>query len=60
MTRICKDEIYDRLSRLLTNYEVPDTEAERTTESELYTMLVEIQNNWDELTGKVEQEDARP
>jgi hypothetical protein len=37
-----REEIYDKLCRVLTNYEY-----EEYDETDLYYMLVEIQNNWD-------------
>ena len=48
MTQPTKQEIYDELSRVLTDYEhepmSPDDAA-----SMLYDMLVKIQNNWEEV-----------
>lgn len=40
-----KKEIYDRLSKVLTDYE--DGEVD---ERDLYDMLVEIQNKWEYIT----------
>ena len=40
-------DIYDKLCEVLTNYEDPETEEERTTADDFYKMLVDIQNNWD-------------
>lgn len=37
-----KKEIYDKLCRVLTDYE-----NDRCSEYDLYDMLVEIQNNWE-------------
>lgn len=54
MTRMQKNEFYDRLSRFLTDYEHQDEEGFVVDESELYEMLVEIQNSWGELTGEDE------
>jgi hypothetical protein len=36
---------------VLTDYEDPDSLAEKTTEDDLYKMLVDIQNNWDLIIG---------
>lgn len=41
-----KKNIYDKLSRVLTDYEGNGSE-EKATEKDLYSMLVEIQNNWE-------------
>ena len=48
-----KNELYDELCGLLTEYEMfgedgYDTAVEAV---DLYTMLVKIQNNWEELTS---------
>lgn len=44
-----REEIYDEMCRLLTDYEHPEDvgydDVER--EAELYEMLVKIQNNWE-------------
>jgi hypothetical protein len=39
-----REEIYDEMCRLLTDYE---NESDMVTEHELYDMLVKIQNNWE-------------
>ncbi len=52
MTRMQKKALYDELSRVLTDYETG--ENGEICESDLYEMLVKIQNNWDELTGEDE------
>jgi len=39
-----KKEIYDKLCRVLTDYE---NDRDRCSEYDLYDMLVEIQNNWE-------------
>ena len=39
-----REEIYDEMCRLLTDYEC---ENDMVTEYELYDMLVKIQNNWE-------------
>ena len=59
MTRMQKNEIYDEISGLLTDYEqaVEETLGAFTPdealdfEKEFFSMLVKIQNNWEELTG---------
>lgn len=50
MNKLEKDAIYDKLCRILTDYEDPQLGQDPVTEDDLYWMLVEIQNNWDELT----------
>ena len=55
MTRMDKNHIYDRLCKTLTDYEEqfePIEDVDWSWEQELYMMLVEIQNNWEELTGE--------
>lgn len=44
-----KRDLYDELSRVITNYEVPESEEERTTTEEMYAMLVKIQSRWDDI-----------
>ena len=52
MTRMEKEAIYDEMCALLTNYENPEEcEGYEVTAEDLYSMLVEIQNNWEYLTG---------
>lgn len=46
MTRMDKNDIYDELSHVLTDFE-----EDQAGEGDLYDMLVKIQNNWEELTG---------
>ena len=43
-----KQEIYDHLCAILTIYENPDDydEDEHVTEDDLYSLLVEVTNNW--------------
>ena len=50
MNRIEKDALYDKLCRILTDYEMPEEGQDPATESDLYEMLVKIVNSWDELT----------
>lgn len=40
-----KASIYDKLSRILTDYE-----HKKANENDLYNILVDIQNNWDFIT----------
>jgi hypothetical protein len=57
MTRMDKNHIYDRLCKTLTDYEEqfePIKDVDWSWEQELYMMLVEIQNNWEEITGEDE------
>ena len=51
MTRMKKNELYDELSKVLTDYETQDENGIVVDEKDLYEMLVKIQNNWEELTG---------
>ena len=39
-----REEIYDEMCKLLTDYE---NESDMVTEHELYDMFVKIQNNWE-------------
>jgi hypothetical protein len=43
-----KQEIYDELCKVLTDYEGYGAE-EKATENDLYHMLVKIQNNWEDV-----------
>ena len=55
MTRMDKNNVYDRLCKTLTDYEEqfePIKDVDWSWEEELYAMLVEIQNNWEEITGE--------
>lgn len=57
MTRMDKNHIYDMLCKTLTDYEKqfePIKDVDWSWEQELYMMLVEIQNNWEEITGEDE------
>ena len=53
MARMKKNAIYDEMCHLLTDYETQISEGicDGVTEEDLYSMLVKIQNNWEELTG---------
>ena len=46
MTRMDKNNLYDEMCHVLTDFEYGEA-----FEEDLYTMLVKIQNNWEELTG---------
>lgn len=55
MTRMDKNNVYDRLCKTLTEYEEqfePIKDVDWSWEQELYMMLVEIQKNWEEITGE--------
>ncbi len=54
MTRMKKNELYDELSKVLTDYETQDEKGIVVTAEDLYGMLVKIQNNWEEMTGEDE------
>lgn len=51
MARMDKNQVYDELCHLLTDFEQME---EYVGEEDLYSMLVKIQNNWEELTGEDE------
>lgn len=51
MDKAEKEAIYDKMCRILTDYETPEEGQDPVTEDDLYEMLVEIQNCWDELVG---------
>jgi len=46
-----KDEMYDKISKLLTDFENQEDPADPKVnwESEFYYLLAEIQNNWDDM-----------
>ena len=46
MNKLKEKMIYDKLSRVLTDYEHGNAD-----EKDLYDMLVELQNNWSEITN---------
>lgn len=53
-----KEKIYNELTRLLTEYEWPDDSEdyiERDWETEMYEMLVKIQNRWEDTITADEQ-----
>ena len=50
-----REEIYNEIVRTLTNYEIPEDEDHKTTEEDLYLLLVKIQNRWeDTITAEVQ------
>lgn len=49
MNKLQKNAIYDEMCGLLTDYETGEKDV---NSADLYEMLVKIQNNWEELTGK--------
>ena len=53
MNKLEKLQLYDEMSMLLTEYEEAKSgeDLEKNYEMDLYTMLVKIQNVWEELTG---------
>lgn len=49
-----REDIYNEIVRTLTNYEIPEDEEHRTTEKDLYFLLVKIQNRWeDTITAEI-------
>ena len=54
MTRMQKNDLYDEVCRVLTDYEQQDGEDFIVDADDLYQMLVKVQNNWEELTGEDE------
>ena len=53
MTRMEKNEIYDKICISLTDYENSENTEEVNAGflDEFYGLLVEIENSWEELTG---------
>ena len=54
MTRMDKNNFYDMLCKTLAEYEEqfePIKDVDWSWEQQLHWLLVEIQNNWEELTG---------
>jgi hypothetical protein len=47
-----RKRLYDEMCRVLTDYEDPATEEERTTEKDLYDMLSKIAGEWEYITGE--------
>lgn len=47
MARMDKNEVYDEMCHVLTDYE-----EDKASGSSSHHMLVKIQNNWEELTDK--------
>ena len=56
MTDRQKEALYDRLVRTLTDYEHPDEATIPVDADDLYTLLVDIQNSWDDLVTPSEEE----
>lgn len=49
-----REDIYNEIVKALTNYEIPEDEEYRTTEEDLYLLLVKIQNRWeDTITAEI-------
>lgn len=49
-----REDIYNEIVKTLTNYEIPEDEEYRTTEEDLYLLLVKIQNRWeDTITAEI-------
>lgn len=48
MVFIEREDIYNEIVKTLTNYEIPEDEERRTTEEDLYLLLVKIQNRWED------------
>lgn len=49
-----RENIYNEIVKTLTNYEIPEDEEHRTTEEDLYLLLVKIQNRWeDTITAEI-------
>ena len=45
-------EIYQKIVRILTDYELPESEEDKPTVDDFYYLLTEIQNRWeDTITG---------
>lgn len=54
MVFIEREDIYNEIVKTLTNYEIPEDEERRTTEEDLYLLLVKIQNRWeDTITAEI-------
>ena len=51
MKKLKKNELYDKICRTLTDYENCETNEDhpKATKEDLYYLLVEIQNNWEDL-----------
>ena len=52
MIFIEREDIYNGIVKTLTNYEIPEDEEYRTTEEDLYLLLVKIQNRWEDVITK--------
>lgn len=49
-----KNELYDEMCRLLTNFENGDDSNCDMVADDLYRFVVKLQNHWEELTGEDE------
>ena len=47
-----REDIYNEIVKTLTNYEIPEDEEHRTTEEDLYLLLVKIENRWEDVITK--------
>lgn len=56
MNKFHKKQMYDSISKLLTEYEDAKSgeDIHANFEMDLYSMLVTIQNTWEELTGETQ------
>ena len=52
MIFIEREDVYNEIVKTLTNYEIPEDEEYRTTEEDLYLLLVKIQNRWEDVITK--------
>ena len=52
MIFIEREDIYNEIVKTLTNYEIPEDEEYRTTEEDLYLLLVKIENRWEDVITK--------
>ena len=52
MVFIEREDIYNEIVKTLTNYEIPEDEERRTTEEDLYLLLVKIENRWADVITK--------
>lgn len=57
MNAMERKALYDRLCFALTNYEMPEEQgvSEEDAIADMYDVLVEIQNSWDELISEEEE-----
>ena len=50
-TAMKKEELYDRICKTLTDYEHPEEATLPVSIEDMYDLLVDIQNSWDDLTS---------